>query len=582
MIAGALFLLVAAPAPQEPGALDVPVYRDEAFGVALPRPFPDWVFSPGAARGTTTVIFHPRERPLGEQLWGVLLLTTLDESVDPADIAERRLRETWRPTLGRTFRMLARDTLTVAGLPAVHLLVSGAVDRVAVDIEEYVLARDTDLVILQFRYPRALPRDSVAAGYRRVLEGLSVRAPPGVPSAAAAPAAAARPGPQARDPDSAANRALAGSPWRARDYDALVRFDAAAVRLEFSVRVAVVNDDSVSCDSLAFALPWPLLLDSAWTATGRPLDLEPGTDVEWVRLPQAVAPGAADSVVIAFHAPADAALRPDIGVLPDGAHVFADWLPWVAPWADSAGVSLAVPRPGFTIRFDLPPSFAAVAAGRLTADVVAAGRRRTTWVAGRSAPPLPEFVIGRLQRAATRAGPLVTLHSWAAEGAPADALARTERMAEVIVESWRFFTTTFGRLAAEDAYLLVPPGGRAGTAGSTLRLPPDAPDDSVRVAVARVWWGSTVRFVGPDAAWLADALPAWSVLLFHQVMDADSTRQRTRGAAPRAGDPAAAIEALRRQVGDAAFRTALRRFFLEHRAFPAARAEFLSYLGLAN
>src|SRR5512135_324251 len=486
-------LLAAAAVQQEPSDLDAPVYRDEAFGVALPRPFPDWVFSPGAARGTTTVIFHPREAPLSAQLWGALVLTSFDGPVPLADLAARRLEATWQPMLGRTFQVASRDTLTVAGLPAVRLVMGGEVLRVAVDVEEYLLARGSDLLIVQFRYPRSLPHDSLAAGYARVLDGLIVRAPPAAAAPAPPPPAARPVPPGTRDPDSAANRALDGSPWRARAYDAVVRFDAADVRLDFSVRIEAVNVGAGARDSLAFALPWPLLLDSARSATGGALELQPGADAIWVRLPSAVAPGGVAAVTIAFHAPADAALQPDIAVLPDGARVLDDWLPWVAPWADSALAPLAVTRSRFTVRFDLPPAFTAVAAGRLTADFVTEGRRRMTWVAGFGPPPVPLFVVGRLARGAVRASPLVTLRSWVAEDDAPGTAARTAAMAELALDAWRFYTVAFGRLPFDDAYLLVPPLGRPGTEGTTLRLPPDAPDDSVRAAVARVWWGSTVR-----------------------------------------------------------------------------------------
>jgi len=90
-------------------------------------------------------------------------------------VADQRLRSTWEPTLGRSFAVLTRDSLQIAGFPALHLVMSGAVNRLAVDVEEYFIARDNDLVILQFRYPRGLPRDSIAAGYQRVFDGLEVR-----------------------------------------------------------------------------------------------------------------------------------------------------------------------------------------------------------------------------------------------------------------------------------------------------------------------------------------------------------------------------------------------------------------------
>jgi hypothetical protein len=578
VLAATLCLLVGAALQQEPGMLDVPVYRDEAFGVALPRPFPDWVFSPGGSRGTTTVLFHPRDAPLREQLWGALVLAPFGGPVPLAEIAERRVRETWRPMLGRTFSLLTRDSLAVAGLPAIHVVMGGAVDRIAVDVEEYYVARGTDLIIVQFRYPRGLPRDSIAEGYQRAFDGLTVRAPPGGETPTPA-LAAAQPTPPGLEDEASASRALAGSPWRPRAFDTVVRFDPATARVEFSVRAEVVNDDVQPRDSLGFALRWPLLLDSVRSAAGLPLGEGAESAVTWVRLPQAVAPQEAASVTIGFHSPAAASLLPAVGASAEGAHVLEDWLPQVEAWADSTGAPLEAGRARYTVRFDLPPAFTAVSTGRLAADFLSEGRRRTTWVADQEPAPVPAFVIGRFRRGPTRTGPLVTLRSWVAEADSPGAPDRAGAMADAVMETWRFFTATFGRLAVEAVYLVVSELASPATAGATLLLRPDAPDDSVRAAVARVWWGSTVRFAGPGASWLADALPAWSVLLFHAATDGDSTRQRLVGEAQASNAPMAALEAYRQSVGDAAFRTALRRFFMEHRTAPATSAELLALLG---
>jgi hypothetical protein len=570
VIAVALCLFVGAAVPQDPGMLDVPVYRDEAFGIALPRPFPDWVFSSGSSRGTSTVIFHPRDLPLGEQLWGALVLTSFDEPVHLAELAERRVQETWRPSLGRTFRVLARDSLAVARLPAYHIVVTGAVDRVAVDVEEYFVARGPDLVILQFRYPHGSSRDSLAEGYRRVVDGLTVRAPLG--EEAPLPAAALLTPPDAEQA-AAAERALSGSPWRLRSCDAVVRFDPEAVRTDISVRLEIANVDARAHDSLALGLPWTLLLDGVRSATGEPLALRTDGDVAWVRLPQDVAPLASGAVSVAMHAPAGTSIPPLVAMTTDGAHLLDNWLPRVESSADSAGAPRVPSRPGCTLRFDLPPEFTAIAAGRLAADFVSEGRRRTTWSAGRGSAPAPEFVIGRFRRVAVREGPLVTLRAWVAAADSSAAPSRADTIAGVAMEAWRFFTAAFGRLAIEDAYLLVADLERQGTAGATLLLPANASDDSVRTAVARVWWGSAVRFVGAGAQWLADALPSWSVLLYHESTDSDSTQWRAFRAAAGANGPVAALETIRSTIGDAAFRAALRRFFLEHRFVPAAQAD---------
>ena len=580
MIAAAFCILVAAAVPQDTGTLDVPVYRNEAFGVAIPRPFPDWVFSSGGSRETITVLFHPRDAPLREQLWGALVLTSFDRPVPLGEVADQRVRTTWQPTLGRTFSVLTRDSLAVAGLPAIHVVMSGAVSRLALDVEEYFIARGTDLIIVQFRYPRGLPRDSIAAGYQRVFDGLVIR--PSVDTPPLAPVPAPPPPAEAARLAAAANRALAGSPWRPRAFEAVVRFDPAAPRADFAVRIEVVNEDVRPRDSLSVAMGWPFDLDGVRSTTGQSLEVRRGAAVATVRLPQPVDPLAATAVTITFHVAALEGVTGGVAVSDARVRGLADWLPHVAPWADSLEWPLDTPRPRYTIRFDLPEAFAAVAAGRLAADVTASGRRRITWVAADEPSPEPAFVIGRLRRVAARPGPLFSLRIWSAASDSALPPARVTALADAVGDAWTFFSAAFGRLADEDVDLVLTDVRVPYAAGSTLFADPTAPDDSTRLAVARAWWGSAIRFTGPGAAWLADALPAWSVVLFHGATEGDSTRQRLVREAETAHRPLAAIEAARRAAGDAAFRSALRTFFLEHRGVAATAADLATLLGPAG
>jgi len=581
VIAAALFLIAAAVAPQDTGMLDVPVYRDEAFGVAIPRPFPDWVFSPGGTRGTSTVLFHPRDASLREQLWGALVLISFDRPVPLGEIADQRVRTTWQPALGRTFDVLTRDSITVAGLPAIHVVMGGAVNHLALDVEEYFIARGHDLVILQFRYPRGLPRDSIAAGYQRVFDGLEIRASSDGTRPHPVPVPAPPPPAEAARLAAAANRALAGSPWRPRAYEALVRFDPTVPRVEFAVRIEVVNDDVRPRDSLAMALGWPFDLDGVRTATGQPLATRSADAVTTVRLPQPVDPQGASAVTIAYHVAALEGVAGGIAVSGERVRGVANWFPRVAPWADSLDRPLDAPRPRYTLRFDLPEGFAAVAAGRLAADFASSGRRRVTWIGPGEPSPQPAFVVGRLRRVALRSGSLLTLRVWSATSDSALPPARAAAIADVVSDAWTFFSTSFGRLADEEADLVLADVRHPGAAGSFLFADPAAPDDSLRLAVARAWWGSAVRFAGPGADWLADALPAWSVVLLHAALDGDSTRQRLVREAETARLPLASVEAARRAVGDAAFRVALRGYFLEHRRVAGTLADLQSLLGPA-
>ena len=574
-----LCVVVAAVGQQEPGVLDVPVYRNAAFGVALPRPFPDWVFSPGGTTRTTTVLFHPRQESLRAQLWGALVLTAFDGPVPLDAVADQRLRSTWQPALGRSFTVLTRDSLRIAGFPAVHLVMSGAVNRLAVDVEEYFIARGNDLVILQFRYPRGLPRDSIAAGYQRSFDGLELRraGPPASGAVVAEPAASPW-----RD-ERAENRRLIGSPWRPRAYDALIRFDPGAARAEFSVRVEIVNEDVRPHDSLAVVVRRPFLLDGMQSATGRAMVIgDPAAPV--VRLPQPVEAGAATTVTVAFHltpalaAAADSSAAPVVSSM--GARCLAAWLPRVSAWVDSAGRTLDQLVARATIRFDVPGDFTAISAGRLAADVAVGDRHRVTWMAEGNAPSEPAFVVGRLRRIAVRTTPTLTIRAWASAPDSARTAAVIGGLVESVRDAWYFYSRAFGRLNAENLDVVLQDLPSVRVSGTTLVLSDTAPTDSVHVAVARMWWGQTVHFAGPDSRWLADGLATWSAFQLRAAREGDSVRQGLVRAAEMRREPGAALDAARRAVGDARFRTAVRAFFLDHRVAPAAMADLLALLGV--
>ena len=150
----ALLLALALVTPQEPAVLDVPVYQNAAAGIALPRPFNDWVFAPATERGTTTVIFQPRDGSLSDQLWGALVLVPFGPGVPLGAIADRRIASSWRATLGPNYALLARDSVSLDGVPAIHIVMSGSINLAVLDVEEYLLLRDSTLIVLQFRYPR--------------------------------------------------------------------------------------------------------------------------------------------------------------------------------------------------------------------------------------------------------------------------------------------------------------------------------------------------------------------------------------------------------------------------------------------
>jgi len=444
----------------------------------------------------------------------------------------------------------------------------------------YLVARDRDLLILQFRYPRGLPRDSIAAGYERSFRSLTIEprgaARLGAPRAAPPPAAPAAEADVSRD--------LAASPWNPRAVEALVRFDPAAARADMSVRVEIVNEGTRRHASVPVALRAPFVLDSVRGPTGARLEVAPGA-VAAVRLARPVEPEATTAVTFAYHVDSSssvgASLNGDVLVSADRLLCLADWLPSAWASAGAAGGSVPARQVRFVMRFDLPEGFTAVTAGRLAADVRGDGRRRQTWVSDSDGFPTQGFLIGQLRQLAARSGRLAIVRVWTPEREDAltDATERADLLAAEAIRAWEFYSRAFGRLPDGDVELVLAGRAQPRAAGTTLFLPTSASTHSVRVAVAGAWWGGSVRFAGPGAAWLSEALPAWSALALRAALEGDSTRSRLVREAEASREPVAALEAARRAVGDARFRIAIRTLFLEHRRRSATLADLLDLLG---
>ena len=571
-----------APAPQDTGTVDAPVYDNATFGVSIPRPFEDWVFEPGTSRRTATVIFHPKGTRLSDQLWGALILTSYPGRATLAQVAEQRLQVAWRSQLGGSLMILARDSLRLGGYPAAHFALSGAIGQVAFRAEEYVIARHRELVVLQFRYPGAMAYDSIAVGYRRVLDGLRL---------GGAPAAPAQP-PQDVTEGPAPSRGLPWSPWQARSYDALVRYDSARVRADFTVRMDLVNDGPVPTDSAAVWL-WPgFALDSVRTAAGT-LRPSGANGVSHLPLRDTVQPQAGATVTFFYHLGAEAvALPPERGgFAPDAAYLAFDWLPRVQAAVDSSGQITRTARARYSLGFDVPDSWRAIAPGRMTAEVASSGRRRMTWVTEDVAAATPAFALGPY-RIVTRRSSGLGVSIWLARDDSAST-ATLEALVGAARSAWIFCSRAFGRLPLADIGVVSTrlPEAR-GFLGLVLDGGLDTSRDLLYREVARSWWGNSVDAAGPASWWVREGFPTWTAIAARGAMEGDTVRQRLvreveqrwHAAALRDGDVplaslapdapgaellrpkgAAALEAARRAAGEAAFRDALLSLALEHR-----------------
>jgi len=570
------------PAPQDTGTVDASAYEDATFRVSIPRPFEDWVFEPGSSRRTATVIFHPKGTPLSDQLWGALILTSYPGRATLAQVAEQRLQVAWRSQLGGSLTILARDSLRLDGYPAVHFALSGAIGQLAFRADEYLIARGRELIVLQFRYPGALAGDSIAAGYRRVLDGLRLG---GTPASSAHP-------PQAVAESPAPSHGLSWSPWQIRSYDALVRYDSARVRADFAVRMDLVNDGPVPADSAAVWL-WPgFALDSVRTAAGT-LRPSGANGVSHLPLRDTVQPQAGAAVTFFYHLGAEAvALPPERGGFAvDAAYLSFDWLPRAQAAVDTAGQVTRTVRARYSLGFDVPDSWRAIAPGRMTAEVASAGRRRMTWVTEDIAAATPAFALGPY-RIVTRRSAGLGVSIWLARD-DSISTATLDALVGAVRSAWIFCSRAFGPLPLADISVVSTrlPEAR-GFLGLVLDDGLDTLRDLLYREVARSWWGNSVDATGPASWWVREGFPAWTVIAARGALEGDTVRQRLvreaeqhwHAAVPRYGDAplaslapdapgaellrpkgAAALEAARRAAGEAEFREAILSLSLEHR-----------------
>lgn len=580
--------------PQDPPRDQAQVFVDSSFGVSIAQPGAGWVLEPARTRTTTTVMFYPTGSP-SAQLFGALVMTRFARPISLSEVADRRVAEAWQPTLGPTFSVLTRDSLTVAGVRALHVVMTGSINRVPIDVEEYLLSRGNDLILLQFRYPHDVSRDSASAAYDRALRSLTLyRLPLGgtpVPLAAAPQATPPAPAPP-RPVRSAAPPAevfvarprretwsvLAGSAWRAARIDVSVQLDSPSSRLAWVTRFELLNDALEPADSVRFWLPDSVTVDSVRVgATAvRARLLDHGLVVP---LPDAVAFEAEEQVTLYFRGQALAAR----------AAFTDDWLPAVSPPFDSLGHLREVAHPVLALRFDLPDGISAVATGRLTAGMTASGRHRQTWIAEDAHARRPGFVVGRFVPLPRMAGRLaLTIWSPLYSDAPLDSCAR------LVAAAWAWHARALGAVAPPEAHVVVGAPVVRGLPGLLL-LNEQVADDALVVhrEVARTWWGGAVRAAGPGAAWIEESWPVWSALASLPGIDVQRVAGNAAGdavaLAQLTGDSSAELDALaargvlaldvvRQAAGEARFREAMRTLVAEHREGFVTLAGFLPLL----
>ncbi|MBI4542024.1 MAG: hypothetical protein HY705_03245 [Gemmatimonadetes bacterium] len=418
-------------------------------------------------------------------------------------------------------------------------------------------------------------------------------------------------------------RSLARTPWQIRSYDALVRLDAAPGRLDFSVRLELVNDGPLPQDSVPVWLSPALALDSARSASGRLLRVNPGPTVRLAVVPFAP-PHGTTTLTLYYHVAGGDPQRLSLDPAPQEDELLMDdWVPRVQPLLDSTGQAVASLRPRQALHFDLPASHQAVASGRLTSHATALGRRRMTWVAEDPVASVPLFAIGRYRVVTRRAGRL-TVKFWLADMRETASEGPMDSLAALVRAGWSFYSRAFGPLPIDEVAIVeTSSGGARGGPGVlflgraagflTDSLGAGVPSEGgtlreiVLRELARTWWGHAVLGTGPGSAWLTEGFSAWAAIAARGALSSDSVRQRLvrdaeslwAGGAAAFGDQplasvsaesdtaraflrakgAAALEAVRRAIGAARFREAIRTFATAHRGAWATMDDFLALLG---
>ncbi len=262
-------------------------------------------------------------------------------------------------------------------------------------------------------------------------------------------------------------------------------------------------------------------------------------------------------------------------------------------------------RPRYTLRFDVPDTWRAVAPGRMTAEAVSAGRRRTTWTTEGVAAATPAFALGPY-RVVTRRAEGLGVALWLA---PDDTMsaATTNALLGTVRAAWIFCSRAFGRLPVVDVNVVSTrlPETR-GFLGLIFSGGLDSSRDLLFREVARSWWGNSVDAAGPLSWWLLEGLPAWTAIAARGTLEGDTVRQRLvreaearwhAAVAPGADPPlatlipgapgavllrtkgVAAIEAARRAAGEATFREAILSLAVEHRSGWITVGDLLNALG---
>jgi hypothetical protein len=274
----------------------------------------------------------------------------------------------------------------------------------------------------------------------------------------------------------------------------------------------------------------------------------------------------------------------------------------VQPALDSSGQVAQTARSRFSLTFDIPDTWRAVAPGRMTADAASAGRRRTTWATGDVAATTPAFALGPY-RVVTQRSAGLGVALWLAPDDTASAAAISALTAAVRA-AWIFCSRAFGLLPLTDVNVVSTrlPETR-GFLGLVLSAGPDTSRDALFREVARSWWGNSVDAAGPGSWWVREGFPAWTAIAARGALEGDTVGQRlvreaearwqaerSRGEdAPLAllvpgsellrSKGAAALEAARRAAGAAAFREAILSLALDHRSSWVTLQDLLAAFG---
>jgi aminopeptidase N len=383
-----------------------------------------------------------------------------------------------------------------------------------------------------------------------------------------------------------------------QDYDLRLAYTPGTKRLEGTATLRVVATQDLSrfdLDLREFALGTITVdgLPATFTRKGQELQITPKRPLR---------KGATFTVVVPYAGVPKVVIDPDEsqeGFVPTGDGAFVVNEPQGSPgWYPANDTPRD--KATYTIAMTVPSGLTAVGNGALVSQTSGSGRTTFTWRERfPMAPYLTTITIGKFAVATGRAGGIPTYvavdPSQAVESAPV-----LRKLPDMVA----FLQDLYGPYPFETVGAIVDNAPDVGYALETQTKPAfdRAPDDLTLLhALSHQWYGDAVTLRQWPDIWLHEGFATWSEWIWTERHGGQTAQQRFDELAGEAGDSdlwnpppgdpgspadlfsrsvydrgAMTLQALRKQIGDPAFFTVMRRWYAEHKYGNVSTPEFVA------